>query len=109
VFVGSADWMPRNFFRRIEVVFPVEDGILRERLIHEVLRLNLEDTAKARLLKSDGSHERVALGKGATGLNCQVEFMRLAVAAAKETGDVASDDKRARKYPKVELAARPEA
>ena len=31
VFVGSADWMPRNFFRRIEVVFPIEDGNLRER------------------------------------------------------------------------------
>ena len=37
VFVGSADWMPRNFFRRIEVVFPIEDGNLRERVIREIL------------------------------------------------------------------------
>ena len=35
IFIGSADWMPRNFFRRIEVVFPVEDGNLRERIISE--------------------------------------------------------------------------
>src|SRR5690606_14284795 len=37
VFLGSADWMPRNFFRRIEVVFPIEDGVLRDRLINEIL------------------------------------------------------------------------
>ena len=41
IFVGSADWMPRNFFRRIEVVFPIEDGNLRERVISELLALPL--------------------------------------------------------------------
>jgi polyphosphate kinase len=107
VFVGSADWMPRNFFRRIEVVFPVEDGVLRERLINEVLRLNLEDTAKARVLKSDGSHERCAIAKGASGINCQEEFMRLALAAAGEE-NAAAGPGRGKKHPKVELAPRPE-
>ncbi|HSH16244.1 MAG TPA: polyphosphate kinase 1, partial [Verrucomicrobiae bacterium] len=63
VFLGSADWMPRNFFRRIEVVFPVEDGVLRERIIGEVLALPLADNVKARLLRADGSYHRPALKK----------------------------------------------
>src|SRR6476469_7582372 len=59
LFVGSADWMPRNFFRRIEVVFPVEDGTLRDRLISEVLALPLADNVKARTLESDGAYHLV--------------------------------------------------
>src|SRR5206468_1227197 len=55
VFVGSADWMPRNLFRRIEVVFPIEDGILRERVKRELLDIPLADNCKARLLQPDGS------------------------------------------------------
>src|SRR5688572_21562726 len=43
IYVGSADWMPRNFFRRIEVLFPVEDGTLRERIITEILGISLSD------------------------------------------------------------------
>ena len=43
IFAGSADWMPRNFFRRIEVVFPVEDGNLRERIRGEMLETILQD------------------------------------------------------------------
>jgi polyphosphate kinase len=56
IFVGSADWMPRNFFRRIEAVFPVEDGNLRERIISEVLAISLHDNTKARHLQSDGAY-----------------------------------------------------
>src|SRR5439155_15501289 len=55
VFLGSADWMPRNFLRRIEVVFPIEDGVLRERVKRELLDLPLSDNVKARLLQADGS------------------------------------------------------
>lgn len=58
VFLASADWMPRNFFRRIEVAFPVEDGVLRNRLIHEVLEANLRDNARARLLQHTGEYLR---------------------------------------------------
>src|SRR5439155_7045269 len=43
VFISSADWLPRNLFRRIELAFPIEDGILRERLIHEILDGSLAD------------------------------------------------------------------
>ena len=56
VFVGSADWMPRNFFKRIEVVFPVEDGVLRDRITEEILSYQLKDNQKARTLASDGSY-----------------------------------------------------
>ncbi|PYK96569.1 MAG: hypothetical protein DME19_19285, partial [Verrucomicrobia bacterium] len=61
VFVGSADWMPRNFLRRIEVVFPIEDGILRERVKRELLEVPLADNVKARLLRPDGSYHRPAV------------------------------------------------
>ena len=44
VFVGSADWMPRNFFRRIEVVFPIDDGNFRERIISEILAVTSPTT-----------------------------------------------------------------
>ena len=56
VFVGSADWMPRNLERRIEVVFPIEDGVLRDRIINEVLTITLADNRKARFLDSKGSY-----------------------------------------------------
>jgi polyphosphate kinase len=59
VFLGSADWMPRNFDRRVEVVFPVEDKALKQRLIDEILAVTLLDDAKARVLRRDGSYARV--------------------------------------------------
>src|SRR4029450_9577458 len=45
-FVASADWLPRNFFRRIELAFPIEDGVLRERIIHEIFAVSLKDNTK---------------------------------------------------------------
>ncbi len=100
VFIGSADWMPRNFFRRIEVVFPVEDGVLRERIISEVLDRQLADTAKARILQPDGSYEMVPKRKGTPARRCQVEFAEL----SKGTGPRRA---RGRRTPKMELAPRP--
>ncbi|HEX8551599.1 MAG TPA: polyphosphate kinase 1 [Abditibacteriaceae bacterium] len=57
-YCGSADWMPRNFFRRVEVMFPVEDERLKRRLKDEILSAQLADNVKARLIQSDGSHVR---------------------------------------------------
>src|SRR5216110_3407992 len=54
VFLSSADWMPRNFFRRIELAFPVENPALRDRIINEVLPSFLHDRVKARELQPDG-------------------------------------------------------
>ena len=52
VFISSADWMPRNFYGRIELAFPIEDGVLRERIISEILAISLADEAKARSLQT---------------------------------------------------------
>jgi polyphosphate kinase len=58
ILAGSADWMPRNFFRRIEAVFPVEAPEHRQRLIH-ILKTYLKDTKHARILHSNGSYHKV--------------------------------------------------
>jgi polyphosphate kinase len=59
VYVSSADWMPRNFDRRVEIVFPIEEERLKTRFIDEVLAAVLLDDFNVRVLKSDGSYERL--------------------------------------------------
>src|SRR5881296_3847637 len=59
VFLSSADWMPRNFYRRIELAFPVENPTLRDQIINEVLPSFLNDRVKARELQPDGSYRRL--------------------------------------------------
>ncbi|HXU71249.1 MAG TPA: polyphosphate kinase 1 [Polyangia bacterium] len=59
VYIASADWMPRNFVRRIEVMCPIEHPTLKTRLLHEVLGTALRDNVKARALQPDGRYERV--------------------------------------------------
>jgi polyphosphate kinase len=56
VFIASADWMPRNFHRRIEVLAPVEDPALKSRLLEEALGVGLRDNTKARRLIPDGTY-----------------------------------------------------
>jgi polyphosphate kinase len=65
VFVSSADWMPRNFTRRIEVMFPVDDPALRGRLLNDILAVSLSDGVKARRLAPDGTYSRVQRTEGA--------------------------------------------
>ncbi|MCC7539571.1 MAG: polyphosphate kinase 1 [Deltaproteobacteria bacterium] len=62
VYIGSADWMPRNFHRRVEVMLPIEDEALRRRLLDEILAASLDDNCKASELRSDGSYVRVTRG-----------------------------------------------
>jgi polyphosphate kinase len=59
LYLGSADWMPRNFLRRIEVAFPIMDPALRDRVINEILPNFLTDRVKARELQPDGSYRRL--------------------------------------------------
>jgi polyphosphate kinase len=59
VFLASADWMPRNFFRRVEVMFPIEDRAMRARIVDEILATFLSDGVKARVQRPDGHYERV--------------------------------------------------
>ena len=60
VWMSSADWMPRNFLRRVEVMFPTEDPAIRQRLLDEVLGVALKDNQKARRLLVDGTYVPVA-------------------------------------------------
>src|SRR5438094_965711 len=59
VFLSSADWMPRNFYRRIELAFPVENQALRDQIINEVLPSFLNDRVKARELQPNGTYRRL--------------------------------------------------
>jgi polyphosphate kinase len=59
VYLSSADWMPRNFFRRIEVAFPLETPALRNQIINDVIPTFLHDRVKARELQPDGTYRRL--------------------------------------------------
>jgi polyphosphate kinase len=59
VLCSSADWMPRNFFRRVEVSFPIEAKKARKRVVRESLELYLEDDCQAWEMQPDGSYERL--------------------------------------------------
>ena len=58
VYCGSSDWMPRNLLRRVEILFPILDERLKERVIY-ILETLLADTVKARIEKPDGTYERI--------------------------------------------------
>ncbi len=79
VLCGSADWMPRNFLRRVEVIFPILDANLRERVKREVLFLALEDNTKARVLLPDGTHKHIVRGGGEVPHDLQAELLRLSL------------------------------
>lgn len=55
VYMGSADWMPRNLDKRVEILFPVEDETLKEEIIH-ILDIQFADNVKARVMQSDGTY-----------------------------------------------------
>ena len=59
IYLGSADLMPRNLNRRVEIIFPIEDTALIRHLRDEVLETYLNDTVKARRMQSDGTYVRV--------------------------------------------------
>jgi len=58
LYLMSADWMPRNFVRRIEIAFPVENKVIKEKILKSILQTYFDDNASARILKSDGSYVR---------------------------------------------------
>jgi len=72
ILVGSADLMPRNLYRRVENLFPVEDPHLRDVLRDTVLGVHLKDNVQARRLRPDGSYERVRPGPDEPELNSQL-------------------------------------
>jgi len=79
IYLGSADWMPRNLFERCEVVFPVRDAAALTRIHDEILPAYLADTVKARLQQADGSYLRaVKTLKDAKPFSSQEFLMQLA-------------------------------
>ena len=71
LFIASADWMGRNFFRRIEICTPVESPAIKQRIMREALTLALADNRKAWLMQPDGSYVRAAAQEGEEGLDMQ--------------------------------------
>ena len=83
LFLSSADWMPRNLNRRIELLFPVEDEYCRER-VFEILAVELRDNLRARLILGDGTFTRLKPEAGETPLDSQVALCESAIKAYRE-------------------------
>ncbi len=81
-YCASADWMPRNLERRVEIMFPVERPELQKKLM-TILNMQLRDTVKAHILTPEGKYEKVdRRGKGY--FNSQLEFCNMALEAARQ-------------------------
>ena len=96
IYLGSADWMPRNLFERCEVVFPVKDPVVKARIHDEILPAYLADTIKARLQQSDGTYRRASASKEGPAFSAQDFLIKLAEGKA----DISS-------IPKVKALAPP--
>lgn len=77
IYCGSADWMPRNLFERCEVVFPIRDAQIRNRIRNEILGAYLADTAKSRIEIAAGDYPRVSAPEGKC-FNAQDFLIRVA-------------------------------
>ncbi|WP_197527021.1 polyphosphate kinase 1 [Pirellulimonas nuda] len=71
VYLSSADWMPRNFERRVEVMFPVEAPELKRRIVEEIIPAQLRDNQRARELSADGGYSRVSAAAGQVAIRSQ--------------------------------------
>jgi polyphosphate kinase len=75
VYLASADWMDRNFFRRIELCFPVLDPALKRRVIREGLQPYLDDNSQAWVMNAQGAYERLRPRKGGRRRSAQEELL----------------------------------
>ena len=89
IYMGSADWMPRNLDRRVEIIFPVENEELKHKVMH-ILDVELADNTKAHLLQKDGTYEKVDK-RGKVLVNSQLQFCREAEEVAPKPADVVKD------------------
>lgn len=75
IFLSSADWMPRNFHRRVEVMFPIEAAELKQRILKEIIPAYLNDNVKVRILTPEGTYVRVAPSDGQPRRRVQMELL----------------------------------
>jgi polyphosphate kinase len=86
VYLGSADWMPRNLYERVEVIFPIKDPSLCSRICTEILSSYLTDTRKARLLSSDGTYSRTPSPRNRYRFSVQDYLMGIASGTGDDAG-----------------------
>lgn len=89
IYMGSADWMPRNLDRRVEIMFPVENETLMDQVRH-ILGTQLADNTKAHILKPDGNYEKIDK-RGKKLVNSQQQFCEEAKNALPKTVNVYQD------------------
>lgn len=94
VFLASGDWMPRNFDGRIEIIFPILDGNIRDRIISDLCDISLPDNVHSRQLTSSGKYVRVPPPNGDPEHRSQSEFMRLAKKSRPTTAKTGKQIKR---------------
>lgn len=75
ILAGSADWMPRNFFRRVEALFPIEDPRLRRWVVEEMFPAELRDTANTHVLHSNGTYAPILRHAGVRSFSAHAHFM----------------------------------
>jgi len=75
VYLASADWMPRNFRRRVEIVFPLMEPVLKQRILKNLVPIYLGDNVKARQMQPDGSYRRIIAESGTAPMRAQVKFL----------------------------------
>lgn len=92
VYMGSADWMPRNLDKRVEILFPVEDTALKEEVIH-ILDIQLRDNTKARQLNQDGTYQRVKKNRGQEKICAQEYFKKEAIAVTESRKKAAESER----------------
>ncbi len=100
IYMGSADWMPRNLDRRVEILFPVVREELRVRIRHYV-ELELEENIRAHILRPDGTYEKPDR-RGKLPVDSQRSLCELAVAAARAEMRRTEDEGRPRVFIPVE-------
>lgn len=91
IYMGSADWMPRNLDKRVEIMFPVEDPEARKQAKH-ILDVQLADTLKAYILQPDGTYVKQDL-RGKEKISAQSTFCKEAVAAAQKEKESNEDQR----------------
>ncbi len=92
VYLGSADWMPRNLLERVEVLFPIKDAMLKQRIRGEILEAYLADKAQAHILQPDGKYVyadtwRPGSGSSKRGVYFNAQEFLIALSEGKVTLD----------------------